>query len=179
MKLDWRNSLLQFFFNELNFLSAPHKDLRCLWNMQILSLRVVSKTKHSKMKTEAPKSRKRSTYRKRSTQISKTKHPKTRKRRPLNLKPVCPLQTRDSLFLIQKESSTITNRIQPKSTQVELWGVVNAFPPLRGRLCFGSDQKTENAQTISRMVLHGQEKPTRRQSPTHSRALSSPLSSVE
>ena len=56
----------------------------------------------------------------RSTQISKTKHPKTRKRRPLNLKPVCPLQTRDSLFLIQKESSTITNRIQLKSTQVEL-----------------------------------------------------------
>ena len=51
-------------------------------------------------------------------------------------------------MLIQQESSTITNRMQLKSTQVELRGVVNAFPPLRGRLCFGSDQKTENAQAI-------------------------------
>ena len=33
-------------------------------------------TKHPKLENEAPKSRKRSTYRKRSTQISKTKHPK-------------------------------------------------------------------------------------------------------
>ena len=73
---------------------------------------------------------------------------------------------------------TITNRMQLKSTQVELRGVVNAFPPLRGRLCFGSDQKTENAQTISRMLLYGQEKQIRRQSPTHSRPLSSALSSV-
>ena len=43
------------------------------------------------------------------------------------------------------------NRMQFKSTQV-----VNAFPPLRGRsggrLCFGRDQKTENAQTISGML---------------------------
>ena len=69
----------------------------------------------------------------------------------------------ESLLLIQQESSTITNRMQFKSTQVELRGVVNAFPPLRGRLCFGSDQKTENAQTISRMLLYGQEKPIRRQ----------------
>ena len=38
-------------------------------------------------------------------------------------------------MLIQQESSTITNRMQFKSTQVELQGVVNAFPPLRGRLC--------------------------------------------
>ena len=37
-------------------------------------------------------------------------------------------------MLIQQESSTITNRMQFKSTQVELRGV-NAFPPLRGRLC--------------------------------------------
>ena len=37
----------------------------------------------------------------------------------------------------------------------------------------GYDQKTENAQTISRMLLYGQEKPIRRQSPTHSRPLSS------
>ena len=42
-------------------------------------------TKHPNLENEAPKTRKR------STQISKTKHPKTRKRRPLNLKPVCPL----------------------------------------------------------------------------------------
>ena len=38
--------------------------------------------------------------------------------------------------------------MQFKSTQV-----VNAFPPLRGRpggrLCFGRDQKTENAQTCA------------------------------
>ena len=65
-----------------------------------------------------------------------------------------------------------------KSTQVEPRGVVNAFPPLRGRLCFGRDQKTENAQTISRMLLYRQEKPIRRQSPTYSRPLSSPLSSM-
>ena len=43
---------------------------------------------------------------------------------------------------------------------------------------FGRDQKTENPQTISRMLLYNQEKPIRRQSPTHSRPLSSPLSSV-
>ena len=54
--------------------------------------------------------------------------------------------------------------MQFKSTQVELRGAVNAFPPLHGRLCFGSDHKTENAQTISRMLLYGQEKPIRRQS---------------
>ena len=54
--------------------------------------------------------------------------------------------------------------MQFKSAQVELRDVVNAFPPLRGRLCFGSDQKTENAQTISRMLLYGQEKPIRHQS---------------
>ena len=70
----------------------------------------------------------------------------------------------ESLLLIQRESSRITNRMRFKSTQVELRGVVNAFPPLRGRLCFGSDQKTENAQTICRMLLYGQEKPIRRQS---------------
>ena len=44
----------------------------------------------------------------------------------------------------------ITNRMQFKSTQVG-----NVFPPLPGRpdgrLCFGRAQKTENAQTISRM----------------------------
>ena len=67
--------------------------------------------------------------------------------------------------------------MQFKSTQV-----VNAFPPLRGRPggrpCFGRDQKTENAQTISRMLRYRQEKPIRRQSPTHNRPLSSPLSSM-
>ena len=58
------------------------------WNV------VVSKTKHSKTKTEA-----------RSTQISKAKHPnleneapKTRKRSTQNSKPVCPIKTRDSPF---------------------------------------------------------------------------------
>ena len=54
--------------------------------------------------------------------------------------------------------------MQFKSAQVELQGVVNAFPSLHGRLCFESDQKTENAQTISRMLLYGQEKPIRCQS---------------
>ena len=83
---------------------------------------VVSKTKHSKRrpKHEAPKSRKRSTL------ISKTKHPKTRKRRPQKLENEDPkLETGlsfinwlESLLLIQQESSTITNRMQFKSTQV-------------------------------------------------------------
>ena len=63
--------------------------------------------------------------------------------------------------------------MQFKSTQVELRGAVNAFLPLRGRLCFGRDQKTENAQTISSILLYGQEKPIRRQPPTHSRPMSS------
>ena len=123
---------------------------------------VVSKTKHSKTKTEA-----------RSTQISKTKHPKleneapkleneapkTRKRSTLDRKRSTQkfdtglsfINTRP--MLIQQESSTVTNRMQFKSTQV-----VNAFPPLRGRPggrpCFGRDQKTENAQTISRRLLY-------------------------
>ena len=116
---------------------------------------VVSKTKHSKTKTEAQ-----------STQISKTRHPKlenedpkSRKRSTLDRKrSTQKLETGLSFIntrpmLIQQESSTITNRMQFKSTQV-----VNAFPPLRGRPggrpCFGRDQKTENAQTISRMLLY-------------------------
>ena len=102
--------------------------------------------------------------------------PKTRKRRPLNIEnEALKTRKRSTLdrkrstqkldtglsfistrpMLIQQESSTITNRMQFKSTQV-----VNAFPPLRGRPggrpCFGRDQKTENAQTISRMLLYCQ-----------------------
>ena len=137
----------------------------------------ISKTKHPNFENEVPKTRKRSTqnsktkyprsktktpkYRKRSTQISKTKTPKSRKRSTLDRKrSTHKLDTGLSFtntrpMLIQQESSTITNRIQFKSTQV-----VNAFPPLRwrpgGRPCFGRDQKTENAQTISRMLLYCQ-----------------------
>ena len=81
---------------------------------------VVSKTKHSKTKTEkrstqhpAPKSRKR------STQNSKTKHPKLET--CLSFK-----NTRQSLLkspmLTQQKSSTITNRLQFKTIQVELRG---------------------------------------------------------
>ena len=129
------------------------------------------------LENEAPKTRKRSTQnskaktpksRKRSTQNSKTKHPrsktktpKSRKRSTLDRKrSTQKLETGLSFIntrpmLIQQESSTITNRMQFKSTQV-----VNAFPPLRGRPggrpCFGRDQKTENAQTISRMLLYCQ-----------------------
>ena len=90
-------------------------------------------TKHPNLENEAPKTRKRSTQ-KLDTGLSF-----------INTRPM----------LIQQESSTITNRMQFKSTQV-----VNAFPPLRGRPggrpCFGRDQKTENAQTISRMLLYCQ-----------------------
>ena len=113
---------------------------------------VVSKTKTEARSTlnleneaphienEAPKPRKRSNLdRKRSTQKLDTGLSF------INTRPM----------LIQQESSTITNRMQFKSTQV-----VNAFPPLRGRPggrpCFGRDQKTENAQTISRMLLYCQ-----------------------
>ena len=107
---------------------------------------VVSKTKHSKTKTEA-----------RSTQISKTKHPKleneapkSRKRSTLSRKRSTQ-KTRHRSVLYKHETNvntaeikrdneySITNRMQFKSTQV-----VNAFPPLRGRpggrLCFGRDQ---------------------------------------
>ena len=87
--------------------------------------------------------------------------PKTRKRRPLNIENEAPKTRKRSTLdrkrstqkldtglsfistrpmLIQQESSTITNRMQFKSTQV-----VSAFPPLRGtpggRPCFGRDQK--------------------------------------
>ena len=107
---------------------------------------VVSKTKH-----EAPK------YRKRRPLNFENEAPKTRKRSNLDRKrSTQKLDTGLSFIntrpmLIQQESSTITNRMQFKSTQV-----VNAFPPLRGRPCFGRDQKTENAQTISRMLLYFQ-----------------------
>ena len=130
----------------------------------------ISKTKHPNFENEVPKTRKRSTqnsktkyprsktktpkYRKRSTQISKTKTPKSRKRSTHKLDTGLSF-TNTRPMLIQQESSTITNRIQFKSTQV-----VNAFPPLRwrpgGRPCFGRDQKTENAQTICRMLLYCQ-----------------------
>ena len=114
-----------------------------------------SKTKYPRSKTKTPK------YRKRGTQISKTKTPKSRKRNTLDRKrSTQKLDTGLSFtntrpMLIQQGSSTITNRIQFKSTQA-----VNAFPPLRwrpgGRPCFGRDQKTENAQTISIMLLYCQ-----------------------
>ena len=94
----------------------------------------ISKTKHPNLGNGAPKSRKR------STQISKTEHPnleneacKTRKRSTLNSKAKHPkLKTclsRDSPLSShqQQESSTITNRIQFKTIQVELRGVANAF----------------------------------------------------
>ena len=86
---------------------------------------------HLNLKSEAPK------IRKRSTQNSKTEHPnleneapKNRKRSTQNSKPVCPLKTRDSPLSShqQQESSTITNRMQFKTIQVELRGVANAFP---------------------------------------------------
>ena len=87
--------------------------------------------KHPNLKNEAPKTRKQ------STQNSKTEHPnleneapKNRKRSTQNSKPVCPLKTRDSPLSShqQQESSTITNRMQFKTIQVELRGVANAFP---------------------------------------------------
>ena len=114
-----------------------------------------SKTKYPRSKTKTPK------YRKRSTQISKTKTPTSRKRNTLDRKRSTQKLDTDLSFtntrpmLIQQGSSTITNRIQFKSTQV-----VNVFPPLRwrsgGRPCFGRDQKTENVQTICRMLLYCQ-----------------------
>ena len=95
----------------------------------------ISKTKHPNLENEAPKSRKR------STQISKTEHPnlkneghKTRKRSTLNSKAKHPkLETclsRDSPLSShqQQESSTITNRMQFKTIQVELRGVADSFP---------------------------------------------------
>ena len=102
-----------------------------------------SKTKHPRSKTKHPKSRKR------STQNSKTKHPKTRHRSVLYKH-----ETNVNTAEIKRDNEySITNRMQFKSTQV-----VNAFPPLSGRpggrLCFGRDQKTENAQTISRILLY-------------------------
>ena len=94
---------------------------------------VVSKTKHSKTKTEA-----------RSTQISKMEHPnlenearKNRKRSTQNSKTRHPKRlsfknTRQFLvkspMLTQQKSSTITNRMQFKTIQVELRGVANAIP---------------------------------------------------
>ena len=68
-----------------------------------------SKTKHPRLQNEAPKNRKRSTQ---------------------NSKPVCPLKTRGSPLSShqQQKSSTITNRIQIKTIQVELRGVAKAFP---------------------------------------------------
>ena len=78
-----------------------------------------------------------------------TKHPKTRHRSVLYKH-----ETNVNTAEIKRDNEySITNRMQFKSTQV-----VNAFPPLRGRpggrLCFGRDQKTENAQTISRILLY-------------------------
>ena len=79
----------------------------------------ISKMKHQNLENEAPKSGKR------STQNSKTKHPKLETCLPFK-------NTRQSLvkspMLIQQESSTITNRIQFKTIQVELQGVANGFP---------------------------------------------------
>ena len=95
----------------------------------------ISKTKHPKLENEAPKTGKRSTLdRKRRPLNLENEAPKTRKRSTLDRKrSTQKLDTGLSFIntrpmLIQQESSTITNRMQFKSTQV-----VNAFPPLRRR----------------------------------------------
>ena len=75
-------------------------------------------TKHPNLENKAPKTRKR------STQDPKTKHPKLETF--LSLK-----NTRQSLvkspMLTQQKSSTITNRMQFKTIQVELRGDANAI----------------------------------------------------
>ena len=98
MSWSTENRLLSAFGNAVLQVNAQENDNSPNWDRYRLSLErmrsVVSKTKHSKTKTEArstqnsktkhpnleneaPKSRKRSTLdRKRSTQNSKTKHPK-------------------------------------------------------------------------------------------------------
>ena len=87
--------------------------------------------------SQAPKTRKRSTQdRKRSTQ--KTRHWSVLYKHETNV---------NTAEIKRDNEYSITNRTQFKSTQV-----VNAFPPLR----FRRDQKTENAQTISRMLLYCQ-----------------------
>ena len=95
-------------------------------------------TKHPKLENEAPKTRKRSTQ--------KTRHWSVLYKHETNV---------NTAEIKRDNEYSITNRTQFKSTQV-----VNAFPPLRGRpggrLCFRRDQKTENAQTISRMLLYCQ-----------------------
>ena len=72
-----------------------------------------STTKHPKLENGAPRT-----------------PPKNRKRSTQNSKPVCPLKTRDGPLSSQQQqkSSTITNRMQFKTIQVELRGVANAFP---------------------------------------------------
>ena len=103
-----------------------------------------SKTKHPNLENEAPKTRKRSTQdsktkhprleheapktRKRSTQKSKTKHPKLET--CLSFKNTIQSLVK-SPMLTQQKSSTITNRMQFKTIQVELRGVANAIPSPR------------------------------------------------
>ena len=91
-------------------------------------------TKHPNLENKAPKTRKR------STQDPKTKHPKLENEAPMQksktkhpkLETFLSLKnTRQSLvkspMLTQQKSSTITNRMQFKTIQVELRGDANAI----------------------------------------------------
>ena len=87
--LVFRQVFRQVFRMLLFFAKHAHWPLTYIF---LTAHALVSKTKHSKTKTEA-----------RRTQISKTKHPKLEngapkspKRSTQNSKPVCPLKTRDS-----------------------------------------------------------------------------------
>ena len=121
--------------------------------------------KHSKTKTEAQSTQTLKMKHLSKTKHSKTKHPNLENEETKNSKTKTPkLETGlsfinwlESLLLIQQESSTIMNRMQFYSSRTaRCCKCISA--------CFGSDHKTENAQTISRMLLYGQEKPIRRQS---------------
>ena len=79
----------------------------------------VSKMEHPNLENEARKNRKR------STQNSKTRHPK--RETCLSFKNTRQFLVKSSM-LTQQKSSTITNRMQFKTIQVELRGVANAIP---------------------------------------------------
>ena len=128
--------------------------------------------KHSKTKTEAQSTQTLKMKHLSKTKHSKTKHPNLENEETKNSKTKTPkLETGlsfinwlESLLLIQQESSTIMNRMQFKSTQVELRGAVNAFlhvlevitKPRMPKLfleCYCMARKSQSGVSLARLII--------------------------
>ena len=162
----WQNVLKrQSFSTETGTLSKPGALLEVsMWHVNDLQgsscySTVVSKMKHLKKKTEA-----RSTQISKTKHLSKTKHPNLKNKAPKNSKTKTPKLETGLSFINTRQCLANTAGIKHDNEQ----NAVKIYSSRTARCCkcisaaaweamqFGRDQKTENAQTICRMLLYCQ-----------------------